>query len=325
MTTARRPSSFALIVAFALVYVCWGTTYLALKIGVREEKWPPALFGGVRVCVAGLILLGWQTLRGQQLWLPRRDYGPLAVCAVLLFVGGNGLINVAGQTLDSGLCAVLAATTPLWIGLLGFLWPGGDRLSARGWVGLLVGPVGVLLLFASQMDPSREGTFDAGMLCVLGSAACWAVGSLVGRHWRIGGSHLTGAAYQMILGGGCLALVGVACGELTRVPDHVSARSVGAALWLLVVGSLLGFVAYNWLLAHVSAAQAGTYAYVNPAIAVLVGLLHGEEATAGLVGGIFIILVGVALVRAGSRPLDAEIAPEPDPCPVELCRKEVSP
>jgi len=288
-----------LILAFGLVYVCWGTTYLALKKGVQEERWPPALFGGVRIGIAGLLLLGCQALRGQPLVLPAPDRLPVLVCSLLLFVGGNGLITVAARTLDSGMCAVLAATTPLWVGLFELLWPRGDRLSWRGWLGLVVGLVGVLVLCVPQLQASSSFTADVGMLAVLGSAACWALGSLVGRHHRVRCSHLTAAGYQMFLGGGSLALVGLACGELQRLPDHISATFVAAFAWLLVAGSLVGYVAYNWLLAHVSVAQLGTYAYVNPAIAVVIGILDGEAATAWLFAAIAVILVGVALVRGG--------------------------
>ena len=290
------------MLAFALVYVCWGTTYMAVKKGVQEEGLPPALFGGVRVCIAGCLLLWCQLLRSQRLALPARDRLPVVLCAALLFVGGNGLINIAGQTLDSGVCAVLAATTPLWIALFEICWPQGDRLTGRGWLGLLFGLGGVALLFAPVVKNAENLVVDAAYLIVLGSASCWALGSLVARHQRITCPHLTAAGYQMILGGGSLAVVGLLAGEAERLPDHISAKAAGAFVWLLVVGSLLGFVAYNWLLAHVSAAQAGTYAYINPAIAVVVGVVDGEEPTIWLVGGISVILVGVGLVRGAARP-----------------------
>src|SRR5207247_1292729 len=125
------------------------------------------------------------------------------------------------------------------------------------------------------------------------------------RHWRVTCSHLTAAAYQTILGGGCLALIGLACGELGRLPDHVTSPSVAAFTWLLIFGSLTGFIAYNWLLAHVSVTQVGTYAYVNPAIAVMIGIYVGEPATAWLFGGIVVVLLGVALVRGGLRKPDS--------------------
>jgi drug/metabolite transporter (DMT)-like permease len=332
IATHRRPATWALVLAFGLVYVCWGTTYLAMKKGVKEEGLPPALFGGVRVCIAGGLIFGWQLLRGQRMALPQRDWLPVGLCAVLLFVGGNGLINVAGRTLDSSIMAVLAATTPLWIGLFEICWPHGDRLALRGWLGLLLGLTGVALLFiAPLLEKSQDVRVDATYLVVLGSASCWALGSLVARHRRITCPHLTAAAYQMIVGGSSLALVGLLAGEAQSLPDQITPKAAASFVWLLVVGSLLGFVAYNWLLAHVSAAQAGTYAYVNPAIAVVVGVFDGEEPTVWLFGGISVILVGVALVRGGGQthatlalpetPLDTE--PPPFVSEPELCRKEV--
>jgi drug/metabolite transporter (DMT)-like permease len=311
---ALQPAKWGLVLAFTLVYISWGTTYLAMKKGVREEQLPPALFGGVRVCLAGCLLLGWQAARGARLGLSGPDRVSIFLCAMLLFLGGNGLINVAGQTLDSGLCAILAATTPLWIGLYGMLWPSAERLRMRGWIGLWLGVVGVLLLCMPLLQHPGQLDLDFGYLIVLGSATCWAIGSLVSRHRRVSCPHGTAAAYQMIVGGATLALVGLACGEAGRLPAEITPKAAGAFLWLLVVGSLIGFVAYNWLLAHVSAAQVGTYAYVNPAIAVVLGVIDGEQPTIWLAGGIVVILIGVALVRGGHAPhggslgTDAEIS-----------------
>jgi drug/metabolite transporter (DMT)-like permease len=310
----RRPAPWALILAFGLVYVCWGTTYLALKKGVREEQWPPGLFSGVRLGLAGLILLVWQALRGQPLLLPARDRLQVAFCAVLLFVAGNGLLTVAGQTLDSGLCAVLAATTPLWAGLFELCWPQGDRLSGRGWLGLALGLAGVSILCVPQLQASTNIAPVFGILCMLGSASCWALGSLVGRHRRLSCSHWTAAGYQLFLGGTALALIGIACGELQRMPGHVTLKAAGAFAWLLIVGSLVGYVAFNWLLAHVSVTQVGTYAYVNPVIAVIIGILDYEEPTVWLFAAMAVILVGIAFVRGGLRKGDK----------VETCRTNIA-
>jgi drug/metabolite transporter (DMT)-like permease len=294
-----RPATWALLLAFALVYVCWGTTYLALKIAVREEGLPPLLFGGVRVCIAGLVLLALQAACRQPVTVARPDMRAVVLGGVLLFVGGNGLINLAGQTLDSGVCAVLAATTPLWIGLFEIVLPAGERLSRLGWLGLVTGTAGVVVLSVPELQKLRSAPLDLGYLYVLASACCWALGSLAVRRRRITSSHWTTAAYQMILGGGSLALIALAMGEASRMPEHISERAAGAFIWLLIVGSLIGFTAYNYLLGHVSAARVGTYAYVNPVIAVVIGLVVGEEASAWFFGGIVIILAGVALVRAG--------------------------
>src|SRR5580765_3977837 len=241
----QRPAPWAIALAFALVYVCWGTTYLALKIGVKVEGWPPALFGGVRVCIAGLLILGWQAFRGQSIAVPARDRLTLVICALLLFVGGNGLINAASGMLDSGVNAVLAATTPLWIALFEFMWPGGDRLSLQGWLGLLVGLAGGVLLCVPELQKADGFALNAGVWCVLGSANFWALGSLVGRYHRVSCSHLTAAAYQTIIGGASLALVGLALGEAHELPSQITAQAVASFFWLLIFGSLMGFIAYN--------------------------------------------------------------------------------
>jgi drug/metabolite transporter (DMT)-like permease len=153
---------------------------------------------------------------------------------------------------------------------------------------------------------------DFGPILVLGSAASWALGSLVLRHQKRAGAHLTVAAFQMVIGGGTLALIGLVLGEADRLPTHITTGAAGAFLYLLIVGSLVGFVAFNWLLAHVSAAKVGTYAYVNPLIAVVIGWIAGEELTVWLVGGILIILTGVALVRSG------EYRAQPDSAALEV-------
>jgi drug/metabolite transporter (DMT)-like permease len=254
-----------------------------------------------------LLLLGYLAVRGRPVRLTLRDLGIVALVGCVLFVGGNGLITLAETTVPSGVAAVLAATTPLWIGLFGMLWPGGERLSGRGWLGLVVGLGGVVLLLSPKLRDPADFVRDLGPLLVLGSACCWSFGSVMMRHLRLSGSHLTAAAYQMVIGGGCLALLGLACGELHDLPAEITPGALGSFFYLLVVGSLVGFVAYNWLLGHVSAAQVGTYAYVNPAVAVLVAWAAGEEMTPWLLGGIAIILAGVALVRAaGVRPSPPE-------------------
>lgn len=297
----RRPAAWALVLAFAVVYVVWGTTYFAIKEGVRTL--PPALFGGLRIASAGGLLFAYLRLRGESLRLPRRALFVAAVVGGLLFVGGNGLVTVAEETVDSGVASVLVATTPLWIALAEMFWPGGERLTVRGWAGVLTGLAGVLVLLAPRLGQPQAFLRDGAPLLVLGSAASWAVGSLVLRRERRGASHLVSAAYQMVLGGGGLALIGVLTGEVERLTaDRLTAAAVLAFFYLLVVSSLVAYLAYTWLLRHVSAALAGTYAYVNPAVAVLVGwLLGGEAVTGWLVGGLVVILAGVTLVRAGGR------------------------
>jgi drug/metabolite transporter (DMT)-like permease len=296
----RRPPTWTLVLAFVLVYLSWGTTYLAIREGVRDL--PPALFGGVRITTAGLILFAFLALRRKPLRLPRRDLLGTALVSLLLFVGGNGLITLGEMTVESGAASVLAATTPLWLGLLELVRPGGERLAVWGWLGLLAGLVGVLLLLPLPHDLA-EFFRQPGPFLVIGSAFCWALGSILLRGRSRRGPHLTAAAYQMVIGGGSLALTGLVFGEASRLtPEHFTPTAVFAFFYLLVVGSLVGYLAYTYLLQHVSATLAGTYAYVNPAVAILAGwLLGGERLTLGVLGGMAAILTGVALVRAGAR------------------------
>jgi drug/metabolite transporter (DMT)-like permease len=305
-SSRHPPARWSVVLAFVLVYLSWGTTYLAIKKGV--EVFPPALFGGSRIVLAGLILAGYLAVRGQSMRIPLRDFLWTALVGVLLFVGGNGLITVGEKFVASGVASVLVATTPLWMALLEMLWPWGERLSARGWIGLFVGLAGVLLLLAPRLQRANL-LEDAGPLLVLGSSFSWSIGSFILRYRRLRGSHLSIAAYQMLVGGFGLLLIGLFLREdLDLDPKRFTPEGIYAFFHLLVFGSLIGFVAYNWLLGHVSAALAGTYAYVNPLVAILVGrLLDREPITGWILGGMIVILAGVALVRSGGvRPTALE-------------------
>jgi drug/metabolite transporter (DMT)-like permease len=307
----HRQPTWKLVLAFAVVYLSWGTTYFAIRAGVHTEKLPPALFGGVRVALAGWILLAFLVWRGARIHIPRNEFFWVMVSGLLLFVGGNGLITFALDNVPSGVTAVLVAATPLWVALMERAWPGGDRLSGRGWLGLLIGLGGVLILLGPKLVAdfqSAEGFASfggmfrqAGPLWVIGSSLFWALGSLLLRYRHRTGSRLASASFQMIVGGMATILLGVILDEGSQVTPAL--LTWGAALsffYLLVVGSLMGFVAFNWLLGHVPATMVGTYAYVNPLVAILVGwLLGGEEMTLSIVTGLVVILAGVALVRAG--------------------------
>jgi drug/metabolite transporter (DMT)-like permease len=289
------------VLAFALVYITWGTTYLAIKIGV--ETLPPAVFGGSRLGLAGLIMLAYLRIRGQSLRVPRGDWFWLALPAILFFVGGNGLLTMGEIFVASGVASILAATTPLWMALFERLWPHGERLSAKGWIGIFAGLIGVVALLAPRLGDPRGLVQDFGPLLILGSAISWALGSFLSRNRQVRVTHLVAAGYQMFLGGGTLFLIGLALGEGKELTAQtMTPRALGAFFYLLVVGSIIGFTAFNWLLRNVSATMAGTYAYVNPVVAILVGwLINDEPITVGMALGITIILTGVALVRSGRK------------------------
>jgi drug/metabolite transporter (DMT)-like permease len=287
-------------VVFAVLCLCWGTTFLAIREGVQYL--PPALFGGTRVALGGLLLLGYLAWRREPLRVPCSEFLVTAGVSVLLFVGGNGLITMGlgEKGMESGPAAILGTTTPLWMALLEACWPRGDRLRWWGWLGLLAGLGGVLVLVPPERP--REWLGDRGPFLVLASAFFWALGSLCVRYQRRRASALATAAYQMLVGGGALAVTGVCLGEQRRVTlEHFTPVAVGAFFYLLVFGSLVGFLAYSWLLNRVSAALAGTYAYVTPGIAIMAGwLLGGEQITVQVVGAMAVILASVALVRCGA-------------------------
>jgi len=308
-STKIKPPAWKIALALGVVYLCWGTTYLAIQEGVREL--PPGLFGGVRLMLAGLVVLLCLCWRGESIRLETREGSWLLLVGAFLFLGGNGLVTLAEKTVPSGIASVLIATTPLWMALLELGLPGGERLSVRGWVGLLLGLVGVAVLMSGRTSSGGHDHFDwRGPVLVLGSAFCWAIGSVLYRRRRGSKGHMASAAWQMVLGGCCLSLVGLACGEGQMVADldHFPVRGMLAFLHLLLFGSVLGFLAYTWLLGHVPAAQAGTYAYVNPVVAISIGwLVAGEPITLAVVGGMAVILAGVGLVRtAGKRPTAVE-------------------
>jgi drug/metabolite transporter (DMT)-like permease len=299
--SARRPALWAVVLAFGLLYITWGTTYLAIRIGV--ETLPPAVFSGGRLALAGLIMLAYLRLRGLPLAVPRADWFWLVFPAALFFVSGNGLLTAGEVYVASGVASILAATTPLWMALFERLWPHGERLNARGWFGIVGGLAGVVVLVGPKWGDGAEQTSTFGALLILGSAVSWGFGSFIARNRHVRAPHLVVTGYQMFIGGGSLFLVGLMLGEGKELTaENLTPRAVGAFFYLLVVGSIIGFTAFNWLLRNVSSAMAGTYAYVNPVVAIVVGwLINSEPITAGVVAGITIILAGVALVRSGHQ------------------------
>ncbi len=315
---AARPAPWAIPLAFTIVYICWGTTFLAIRVGV--DRFPPGLFGGIRVGLAGLLLLAYLAWKGQPVRLSRQELLWAAGIGQLLFVGGNFLITAGEKYVTSSVAAVLAATSPVWMALVELLWPWGERLTVRGWLGLCAGFVGVLVMFVPRLDQPGQLLLDAGPPLVLGSALCWALGSFFLRRQRYRSAHLTTAAWQMTAGGLGQCLVGLGLGEAGEITAaSFTLPAVYAFFHLLICGSLMGFLAYTWLLGHVSITQAGTYAYVNPVLAILVGgWLGGEPITGWIIGGMACILVGVALIRTGAVPHSqrgkrAEERKEPEP------------
>jgi len=258
-----------LVVSLAAVYIIWGSTYLAMRIAVAGL--PPLLMAAMRFLVAGSIMLVAARRRGAGLPAPR-DWLRMAPVGALLFLGGNGLVALSEQSVSSGGVAVVCATMPLWVGVLGAAV--GERPTAREWIALVLGFVGVVVLMGG---PTLAGK-PLHIAFAIGSPILWACGSLLSRRTKdIGGEHasLIGPALQMLTGGAILLAVALVHGE--RLPADAAASSWLALGYLIVFGSLIGFTAYAWLLRNARPVVATSYAYVNPVLAVLIGAaLYGE-------------------------------------------------
>jgi len=296
-----HPARWKVVVAFTTVYLTWGTTYLAIREGV--QFFPPALFGGVRLFCAGLVLFLILAVRRHNLRIPLRELVSNSIVGILMFVGGNGLMTFGEVTVPSGLASLLAATSPMWMAVLELSLPRGSRLRPIGWAGLVLGLCGVLVLLTPGLEASSSLFADTGPLLLMGSSICWSAGSVLARYQPRSASHLTTGSWQLMFGGAIMTIYGLWRGEPALLTaDCFTPVAVYSFFHLLVFGSLLGFMSYHWLLGHVSAASAGTYAYVNPLIAVMAGwLFAGESLTAALGLGMIIILSGVALVRIGAK------------------------
>ncbi|MHB1654670.1 MAG: EamA family transporter [Desulfitobacteriaceae bacterium] len=280
------------ILAFIVVCILWGSTYLAIRIGVQTM--PPALFAGIRFLVAGSLMLLLTQWRGQA-W-PSSWYGVAqqALVGLFLLLGGNGLVVWGEQWVDSGVASLLIATQPLFMALISFVFPAGRRLGWTGWVGLLVGFGGVAYLVLAGTG-SHTMNLHGALLIILASFF-WSLGSVYSQRIKASGSLFANLGIQMLSGGVALMLVGIFLGEFSHL--HFTGQGLGATLYLIIFGSLVAYNAYGYLLQQWSASKVGTYAYINPVVALILGaLILGEPVTPSLVGGASIILIGVLIVH----------------------------
>ena len=283
------------IAAFAVIYVVWGSTYLAIRVAV--ETLPAFLSAGVRFTIAGGLMFALLALRG--VTRPTQAQWRYAlVTGTLMLVGGNGLVVWAERTLSSGFTALLVALAPVWFALLDWGRPHGVRPQMKTIAGIILGFAGVALLVKARGTNTGFDGQWAATFAIIGAGICWAGGSIYAKHNNAGGSPWMMAAAQMICGGIGLLLVGVLVGEPMHTEwSRISGRSLAALGYLIVFGSWIGFTAYVWLLGVTTPARVSTYAYVNPVIAVLLGCaLLGERVTVGMLGGAAVILLGVIII-----------------------------
>ena len=308
----NRERTFA-YVAFAIVCIVWGTTYLAIRIAV--ETIPPFLLTGFRYTVAGLILLAVARLRGQTLPRERRTYVELAIVGTLMVGVGNLAVVWSEQWVPSGMASLLVATAPFWSAVLEAFRREGERLDLQRGLGMLVGFGGVVMLIAPHASGSAlDGHFVAGAVVIQLGSIGWQYGTMRAKY-RLGSiSPLVSSSLQMLFGGTIVILAGSIGGEWPEL--HFTARSLAALAYLTLFGSIVAFSAYVYALSKMRTTSMSLYAYVNPAVAVLLGWLVLHEELTGLsVIAMIVILAGVAIVqtaRERKTPLPAAaVATEP--------------
>lgn len=282
---SAAPSALAVGIALASVYLVWGSTYLAIRVGL--EGYPPFLMGSLRFIAASLVFYAVLRWRGNA---PptRAQWKNAAIMGFFMMLMGNGLVNFAEQTVTSGLAAIAVASMPLWAALFGVLK---RQHPSRGeWLGLAIGFIGVVWLNAGSAMRASPG----GMVALLMAPIAWAWGSVWSRGRDLPPPFMSTAA-QMLCGGVAMGVLGLALGErISTVPPLSATLAVG---YLAAFGSIIGFSAYVWLLHHVRPALATSYAYVNPPIAVLLGaLLLGERFSVHAIGAMAVILGGVLII-----------------------------
>lgn len=302
MTPAAKKSVSPLLVvlAFATVYIVWGSTYFFIKIAVAG--FPPLLLGALRFFTAGLLLMIWCVIKGEKIFVPRNILHA-AVSGFLLLVIGNGVVIWVEQTLPSAMVAIMVTSPPIWFVLLDKPNWGTNFRSKSTIAGLLIGFVGVILLFSEQIEGmmgTSTGTSKLpGMLLLIFGTLGWASGSLYSKHYNTKGSGTVNTAWQMLAAGAFFIPASFLTNETQTVQWHaIPAQSWYALAYLVVFGSIAAFSAYVWLLQVRSATQVGTYAYVNPVIAVLLGVIFaGEHVSLVQVLGLVVILGSVLLIN----------------------------
>jgi len=294
-----------IIAAFASIYIVWGSTYLAIRYAI--ETIPPFIMGGIRFLISGAMLYAWARYRGAP--KPTRLHWRNAVIAgAFLLLGGNGAVVWAEQFVPSGLTALLVSILPFWLVIIEWVRPPRQRPSAVILVGLVLGFIGIIVLVGPGNIGGHGDIRPLGALVLILGSLSWAIGSFWSRDANLPSSGLLTTGMEMLGGGALLLLVGVLSGELSRLDvGQVSRESAIGLAYLITFGSLLGFTSYIWLLDKVSPARLGTYAYVNPIIAVLLGwAFAGERLSIRTAVAAAIVICAVALITTARSTTTAQ-------------------
>lgn len=287
---------FSAYLAWIVICIVWGTTYLAIRIGVAEL--PPMLFAGFRWIVAGGILLILLNLRGHS--LPKvADLKQLAIVGILLIGIANGLVVIAEQWLPSGLTALILSTLPFWMVGLESLFTKDSRINLFIIAGLVLGMAGVILIFARELNVIVDFNTFLGGICLIGAVVSWSLGSIYWKHKPANIEPFMGASVQMLIAGSLQTLLGFIIGEHNNF--QLSQDGFLALAYLIIFGSILGFASYIYSIKHLPLSLVSTYAYINPVIALILGwYILNEPLTITVLIAAILIFTGVVLVKKGS-------------------------
>ena len=289
--------NFKAYLAWVAVCIVWGTTYLAIRVGVAGL--PPMLFAGFRWIAAGSIFIFYLRMKGVKLPV-KSDLIPIAIVGLLLLGCGNGLVVVGEQWVNSGLTALLITTTPfIMVGIESML-PQGRKLNLLIFLGIVLGLVGVTLIFGSHWEELFDSSYLKGVLGILGAEVAWAVGSVYSKYKRLNLNPLMNAAVQMLMAGFALSTLGIILGETSQL--HFTRDGFLALAYLTLIGSIFGYGSYIYAISHLPLSLVSTYAYINPLIALFLGWLILDERLDFIVLiAAIIIIFGVLLVNKGTK------------------------
>ena len=310
MDTAAHRSRWKTLLAFAIIYLVWGSTYLAIRIGVRE--FPPLLMAALRFLIAGAVLYAWAFARRERS-PDRRQWASISLLAVLFILFDYGLVFWAEQRVPSGVTAVMMATIPLFIALCEIVLLRTQTLTLRLALALLAGIAGVAVLASRSSFVGGTPIDPYGALALVLGSFSWAVGTVLTRKLSLPSSKVMSSASQMLTGGVFLALAAAAFGEIRDFhPAAISRAAWFSLLYLIVAGSIVAFTAYLWLVHHESPTKVGTYAYVNPVVAVLIGYFFARESLGlrTILGTLLVLISVIAITTARSAKPAASVSVE---------------